>query len=210
MEITNRKLAIGEPNSYGQVFDDYHAAFSRMDKGNYQYFRAGSAPSVEDLRNGLVELALKTDCTHLLQLDTDMTPHPKTIPVMMDRDVDIIAALCFKRYPPFSPVMMRGENIVTEWEESELLEVDRAGTGVMMVKTDVFRKMEQPWFNAIRRGNFIAVGEDYNFCDKARELGYKIYVDTTIPAGHISNMIVDEKLFRLWEIATTIKEEHNG
>ena len=45
---------------------------------------------------------------------------------------------------------------------------------------DLFRKMERPWFMSTS-----SAGEDINFCHKAGEAGFKIYMDTRVKLGHL-------------------------
>ena len=40
------------------------------------------------------------------------------------------------------------------------------------------------------------VGEDLSFCWRARELGYKIYLDADIKLGHVGHLIVTEAAYR--------------
>jgi 2-polyprenyl-3-methyl-5-hydroxy-6-metoxy-1,4-benzoquinol methylase len=60
-----------------------------------------------------------------------------------------------------------------------LYEVDIIGGGCMLMKTDIFRKIPQPyfWIDGI-------VGTDVHLCNQLREAGVKIFVDTSIELGH--------------------------
>lgn len=69
----------------------------------------------------------------------------------------------------------------------QLTEVGYTGFGFMLIKKRVFESIEYPWFEPaftvhgnIRDFSF----EDVGFCNKAKQAGYKILVDTTIKVGH--------------------------
>ena len=79
--------------------------------------------------------------------------------------------------------------------------------GVMMVKREVFEKVEQPWFAipySTTGGHYI--GEDVFFCRKAREAGYEILVDHALSqeVKHIGTF--EYSLQGAW----AVKDEQNG
>ena len=87
---------------------------------------------------------------------------------------------------------------ITEWEPNSLVEVDATGTGCIMFETDIFRVMPFPWFR-FRTGPYgSTIGEDFGFCHDLREKGYKIYVDTSVPSGHLSQMEINEATWKLY------------
>jgi len=65
---------------------------------------------------------------------------------------------------------------------------------MVLIKTDVFRSLPKPWF---------AVGpepgsEVVYFCQKARQAGYKIFVDTNMPVDfmYANPVLVTEETYR--------------
>ena len=46
-----------------------------------------------------------------------------------------------------------------------------------------------------REGEGIFLSEDYDFCEKARKIGYKVYMDTSIQLGHLG-----EKVYTLHDV----------
>jgi GT2 family glycosyltransferase len=68
-----------------------------------------------------------------------------------------------------------------------LMEVVYTGFGFLLIKKGVFEKIEYPWFNPkiLKIGNcYDFASEDVSFCLKARELGFKIYIDPTVWVKH--------------------------
>ena len=70
------------------------------------------------------------------------------------------------------------------------VEVGGVGFGFLAVKSGVFENMPRPWFLIARlqwsseSEMRVNVGEDYSWCAKAQQSGYKIWVDPTIKVRH--------------------------
>lgn len=196
------KLAIAVPCSFSMVSVLFHEAFVVMRKppGGYVYIRVSSIHSIDDMRNQAVAEALRLDCTHLLQIDSDMVVHPETIPIMLSREKSIVGALYFNRFPPFDPTAIISEERFPEWVPNSFYEVEKIGAGCLMVNMDVFREMEPPWFKIQRdEKGIIDLGEDFTFCEKARALGYPIWCDSMVTAKHVNEMLVDESTRMAYE-----------
>lgn len=138
-------------------------------------------------RQDLAQDAIKAGCTHTLWLDTDMRFPKETLIRLLERDKPIVCCNYAKRRFPTEPVAVKKNSeedakginrIYTEEDSTGLVEADYCGMGVMLVKTEVYEKMEYPWF-AIPWVPTAQdyVGEDVWFCRKADELGYKTLVD---------------------------------
>ena len=204
------KLAIAVPCSFSWVPVAFHEAFTVMRKPavGYTYIRVKSLHSIEDMRNSSVQEALRMECTHLLQIDSDMVMHPDTIPVLLSREVDITGALYFNRFPPFEPTAIISDTRFPEWLPDDFYEVEKIGAGCLMVRMDVFKAIEPPWFRMLRdETGKIMLGEDFNFCKRARAVGYKVFCDSTVTAGHATEMVVDGSTRTSYE--GTVRRNHD-
>jgi len=193
-------------------------SFVTLEKPPFIYMRASSG-SIDEMRNELVRDAIQSNCTHLLLMDTDQTYHPKTIERLMAHQKLVVGCLVFRRYPPFDPLMLRGEignyKTVSEWEPGSLVEVDATGTGCILYDMKVFREMPMPWFRSRKDPETDKpIGEDIGFCSDLRKAGYEIFVDTSTPAGHLSQFIITEGTWNLYrtlsdaEAKAKHREEH--
>lgn len=77
-----------------------------------------------------------------------------------------------------------------------LVECRYIGFGAALIRGEVFEKVAPPWFceettKEKRDGKpvFHETGEDVYFCDKAREAGYKVWVDVECHVGHMGATI---------------------
>lgn len=201
MKITNFKLGIGIPLSFPSIPSAFFDSFITLDTGPFVYLRSSAGP-IDEMRNNIVKQALESQCSHLIMMDTDQVYDPTTIKRLLSHKLPVVGCLVYRRYPPFDPLMLRGDvshyQTVAEWEPGELVEVDATGTGCLMFETSIFRKMPMPWFRFRTSEDGSVVGEDIGLCSDLRAAGYKIYVDTSIPCGHLSQMVINEGTWKLY------------
>ena len=118
-------------------------------------------------RNYLVDEFLRSDCTHMLFIDSDIHYNPKDVMAMLALDKDVIGgpypkkainwtniALGARQHPDMPAHELEtlvGDyvfNVVQgtkQFSVTEPLEVMEIGTGYMMIKRDVFKKMEEAY-----------------------------------------------------------------
>ena len=204
IEPTNFKFAIGVPNSWTHVPSSFFDSFIQMYKPNFVYIPKKNGP-LDGLRNAIVEDALKQGCTHLLMMDVDQVYPIDTIPKLLKHDLPIVHGQVHRRYPPFDPLMYEGEignfKSKVDYEDGELVEVDASGTGCVLYQTKVFQTISPPWFKFVKdpNKNHDVIGEDIWFCKKAKEAGYKIYVDTDVEVVHLTMIGITKEFFRMYQ-----------
>jgi hypothetical protein len=210
MKISNLNLSIGVPCSLPTIPVSFFYSFVYLERPDFTFIHADNGP-IDTLRNDIVQTSQRVEATHLIMMDTDMIYHPKTITRLLSHRLPIVGALCFRRYPPFDSIMMRGDAngylSVDDWEDGELVEVDATGAGCIMYDMDVFRKMPFPWFKFRKDQNGIGIGEDIGFCQDLKAAGYRIFVDTSIPADHLTTMAVNRKTNLLWRSMKTKEQQ---
>ena len=192
------KMGIGIPLSWHYVPSDFFDSCLMMNKHNAEVFRAQSGP-IHAMRNTITLNALNKDCTHLIFLDADMVYPCDTITKLLAHDKEIVGALTFKRWPNFEPLCFSGEPYkMTQIDPipEELFEVTATGTGCLMIKIHVFENLDYPWFE-FDNYDGKPVGEDINFCYKAREKGFKVHVDPTVRTEHLSQTRVNWNLYQI-------------
>lgn len=138
-------------------------------------------------REHIAKTALKEGCTHLLFIDSDMHFEADAVLKLLERNKDIVGVhYNLRKFPLTTTVHMDLEK-KKNLKES-FTTCDSVAAGFMLIRTDVFRKLDEPWFffESNQRGE-VKTGEDYWFCRKAREAGYDIWVDLTVPVTHIGN-----------------------
>ena len=162
-------------------------------------------------RNTLTaKFLLNKDSTHLMFIDADIGWEPWHLLVMLDRQKDVIGGL----YPMKSLPVKWCVNGFDGAEEGPngLQEVTKTGTGFMLIKREVFEKLDKhpavkPFNNdigldpalnpymktyfdtAVRENRYYS--EDWTFCENWRDLGGKIWVDKRVLLKHTGTYVFD-------------------
>jgi len=156
-------------------------------------------------RNDLIKAFLESDCTHILCIDSDIAWNPVDVQRMINFDEDFVASL----YPARGPEKcflfrgIYGENKRMEVSEKKLLQMAYIPAGFMLLKRNVLEKMieffpelyYEPKDEGLKHTKGYCLfdtqvwdgefwGEDYVFCRRARQAGFKIWIDPTIVLDH--------------------------
>ena len=153
-----------------------------------------------DQRNSLVKTALEIKADYLLFVDADMRFPKDTLKILMAHDKDIIGVNATTRSEPVKPTAKNfivNEDQSVDWlpiysnVRSGIEKADGIGCGVMLVKTKVFKEMEEPYFYFEQLGNNKILGEDIYFCIKAKDEGFDTWVDHDLSKGirHIGQYV---------------------
>jgi hypothetical protein len=176
---------------------------------------------LSEARQSAAKELLEEGCTHILYVDSDMAFPPYAAQRMMQHDVPVVAANCSKRVRPLGvTARIKGgpedDSNQPLWPvkgEEGLVKVETVGTALMMVKAEVFTKIEwpwfsQPWYEETER----FVGEDVFFCGRLAQAEIPVMVDQGLSwqVRHIGEYrygmqdVLDEKAAMdagLWENA---------
>jgi hypothetical protein len=153
-------------------------------------------------RNRLVEQFLKTDCTELLFIDSDVIAQAEDILrlVAQSGDKDITAGNYPRRASDkkFFMDLYFDENGDLEFD-GPMMRINRVGTGFMLIRRHVIEAVAEKSSKyqsndgsgdvsnvfefKVEDNQF--VGEDYAFCDKAVAEGFKIWTDVEISLPHV-------------------------
>ena len=163
-------------------------------------------------RNTLTAKLLHTkESTHLMFIDADIGWEPWHLLVMLNHDKDVVGGL----YPMKSlPVKwcVNGIPDAVQDDPSGLIEVTKTGTGFLLMKRDVFEKLNahpavKPFTNdigldpvlnpymktyfdtAVRENRYYS--EDWTFCENWRDIGGQVWVDKRVLLKHTGTYVFD-------------------
>jgi hypothetical protein len=151
--------------------------------------QVGRGSSICANRNRLVHEARKINADFMLFIDNDMS-FPWFVPdrlvyIAEEKGLEIIGCNYLFKSPPHKWMVKpkEGREILQAIED-----VDRLPTGMMLVRMSVFDKLEEPYFNYDAyvdpaTGLHSVSSEDYYLCDRAREKGIEIWMDTDLSFG---------------------------
>jgi len=189
-ERIKTKLAIGIP-TLGTV--DYRFASSLMTLGIPENTKVVWLPRVmiDFARNQIVRKVIEDpdyEYESVLFLDDDMTIPPDVYFRLNEHNKDIVGVLAFKRRGDFAPcVYTKKDEQFFPIIPKEFCEVNAIGSSVLLIKTEVFKKIKYPWFETFfdKEGKHWSV--DMDFSKKAEKAGLKIHCDPSIEIGHIGD-----------------------
>jgi GT2 family glycosyltransferase len=164
------------------------------------------------METSTAEWLLMIDSDEQLSLDT----FDKLIASVHDTEKPIVAGLYFgawpgEFYPTACPLIFRRVEgstrflPVTDYPTNELIEVDSAGTGCLLIHRSVFEAFQAEatvhegktwcWFRDMPvNGDWFS--EDHFFCARAKELGFPIWAHTGATLPHRKRFWLTEKHHR--------------
>ena len=175
---------------------------------------------VYNSRNDLAMQAIQTGFDWVFWLDSDMVFQQdilvRMLKVAREKDLDFLSGLYFRRTVPYTPVAFDhlevNENGDCEWSEFEelpqsLFEVGGCGFGGVLVKTEVLAKVQEKFGNMFFP--IAQMGEDLSFCWRARQCGYKVWMDPTIVLGHVGYSVINRKFYESYKSVSEREEANN-
>lgn len=147
-------------------------------------------------REWFAEDCLRKGADYICFIDTDMVVPPILIEQLLSHNLPIVSAMCFRKTEPYSPAffekcwfekgIMKATGYQLDTIPDKLFEVAGVGMAAIIIRREVFENTPRPWF-----APYPYAGEDVSFCMRAREAGYKIYIDPSMIIGHIGQNVGD-------------------
>jgi hypothetical protein len=129
------------------------------------------------------------DYSKILWIDSDIQWEPENVLALYHSERDIVTG---------AYMMTNGQVAVSfgGWDhpfprqipDAREVEVSTCGFGFLCVKKGVFEKMPRPWFDSVifevDGMSTTMLGEDNSWCIRAREAGFKIWLDPKVRVIH--------------------------
>lgn len=169
--------------------------------------------------NKVVKAFLATNKDTLFFVDDDMTFPMSALHDLRENkanwEYDIVMGFCTRRGWPPQPIIyrlketpkmpeaLRGDqfSMQTDFKDDEVIEVDAVGLGFTIIRRHVLEKMidlerglDYTSFFKYEAGE----SEDIYFSRNARNLGFRLAVDTSVKIGHISHQPRGWEEFQVW------------
>jgi len=128
----------------------------------------------------------------ILWIDSDITFTPEDALKLIKSDKDIISGaylLGSGEVTAYKKLLGPGYTYDKVKEMTELIEIEACGFGFIAVKSGIFESLSRPWFQAAMITSndgieFPLMGEDFSWCKRVGDLGYKIWLDPTVRLTH--------------------------
>ena len=152
---------------------------------------------VAEAREKLVEMALALSPTpkFLLFIGDDMLPPPGAaqelygamrVPALYAKAAGV-SALYYSKSKISAPVAWRGNIPVRDLPSDAMLEVSGVGLDFCILRTDMFARLDRPWFETVQTEHS-RLTEDAYFWNKVRACSHlRPYVATSLRVGHFEH-----------------------
>lgn len=201
-------LAFCISNNHPYLPDQFFWSYLRMMKPAGSFAVKGDTSVKASTINDAIYKGLMLGAEWLFLMDVDQIYHTDTIPRLLEtaqkHDAKVVSVLYHTGTHPFCPVagwkkvVAEGAEISfvnsagKDWKKDYaplgegVVEVDWAGSGGLLIHKDVIEAVgwapfADVWEPSCGRR---LMGHDVNFCLRAKEKGFKILVDTTVPSEH--------------------------
>ena len=186
-------LALIRMSHDGRYALEFHFSFARPIPGN---------------RCLITKRFLASDADWLLMLDSDVWPYANLLDLVeAGKDVVVFPTPLLRLDAPEPPIVSNITPLdgdIVDLDAEPLIEVLRGGGSAMLLSRYVLESIESPVFAYDFDADGVAMGdEDYYFCAKAREAGFKIWAAYSHPCGHIKevDLVAIHNRVRSWDHA---------
>ncbi len=209
------RILIAVP-TFENITPDTFKALWDLDKGghhcDFQFVRGYDCATA---RNRIAQIAIDGGYDAVLMVDNDVTPPRDALTNLLSHGVAFVSGyylhrnarntpsentcMCRLYMPDGTPYFnypIESEYTGRELHEMAangqyLVETHGGGMGCALVRTDVFRILDYPWFDWVNYSddNRGLLSEDLYFCEKMRVAGISRHVDTRVACGHLFRRI---------------------
>ena len=180
-------------------------ALVELERRGYQVRRVGGYAAIDQGRNQMATDALLDGFEETLWIDSDVEFHPNAVDRLRSHRLPIVAGI----YPQkgkraLASHIAPGTPKIVFGKDGGLVEILYAGAGFLLIRREVYLTVQDrlelpmcnerfhipliPFFYPMLRpceDGYWYLAEDYAFCERARQAGFKIMADTTIRLWHI-------------------------
>lgn len=209
------KILVAVP-TFETIYPDTYKSIWDMDKcGHDVLFESIRGYDVATARNKIAEKALALDVEYVLQVDNDITLPKDALKLLLEDAKDVClgyyahrgtdnlyhgrTCICklldeqgnkYYHYPMESEYTGVEMRLMAENGETKI-EVHGGGSGCALIKTDVYRRLDYPWYDWVNYGdnNRGMLSEDLYFCQLCHISGIPVKADTRVGCGHMFRYI---------------------
>ena len=189
----------------GQIIPGCEDSLKILEERGYPVRRVRGYSQIDVARNEIASKAILDGFQETIWIDSDIGFHPDAIERLRAYDLPMVCGVYAKKGKRELAIsVLPGTEQMGFGKNGGLHEVQYAATGFLFVRRQVYLDIQFrlglpicnehfgadiiPYFMPLvrpqREGHWY-LGEDYAFCERARQAGYKIMADTTIRLWHV-------------------------
>ena len=192
---TKKKILIAIPTAKNIEVETFKSIFDLDVPDGYELdFQYFYGYRIDQIRNLIADFTQRNNFDYLFSVDSDIILPKDTLTKMLASGKQFISGVYLQRkdhakIPELYRHHTNGGQInmhISEVQGDKLIEIAGCGFGCVLVATEILRNVGYPQFVYHNTLDFkYTISEDVDFCRKATEKGYKIYVDTSIKCTHL-------------------------
>ena len=144
-------------------------------------------------RDKLACKAINEEFTHVLWLDSDMVFRPEIFEDLRDTGKKFVCGVYHARRPGFMSCIFKECADLNKLERfteypRDTFEIGGCGFACVLVSVEILKAVQMRFktcFCPLKD-----FGEDIAFCNRARELGFRLWCEPTVRLGHIGHIAV--------------------
>ncbi|MBQ9003728.1 MAG: hypothetical protein IJ087_17930 [Eggerthellaceae bacterium] len=203
------KIFIAVPTYENITPDTFKSIYGLDHCGHWLVFDYVRGYDVATARNRIARQTMDEGADYVLMVDNDVVLPSDALRNLLDEPVDVCLGYYAHRD---ADNVYRGKTCVcklydesgkkhfnypleSEYTDDEMRELRESGVrrelihgggmGCALVRADVFRRIEFPWFSWVTYRDGGMLSEDLSFCEKCRMADIPIYVDPRVGCGHL-------------------------
>ncbi len=195
-----------------------------LQRRGYPVWRVGGYANIDQGRNQMATDALAAGFEETFWIDADIDFHPDAVERLRSYALPVVSGIYARKGArAIAAQTLPGTTKFGMGKGTALCEILYAATGFLHVRREVYATIQQklalpvcneafgrptvPFFLPMIRqyeGGHWYLGDDYAFCERARQCGYKIMADTSIRLWHIGEYAYG------WEDAGLERPRHDS
>lgn len=205
------RILIAVPTFENIYPDTFRSIWNLDDCGHDLMFDYVRGYDCATARNRIAQKSLDLAADYVLMVDNDVSLPPDALKNLMDdakdvclgfyahRDTDNIyrgrTCVCKLRMPDggyYFNYPLESEYTAAELRDlrehgTYKLQIHGGGMGCALIRTEVFRKIEYPWYDWVnyKGQNRGMLSEDLYFCEQCKGHHIEIYTDSRVGCGHM-------------------------
>jgi hypothetical protein len=198
-------------NSYKPQW--FYSIAGFLKSNDFEIITPHGGSNITMFRNSCLQQMLIFEQAHnmrfknILWIDSDIVFTSSDVFKIISHNMSVVSGVYFEKGIPFLPVVgfyniheiMKGFPRISKEQllSKSLIPIDWSGLGFLFHSREILDRLEYPWFEQrivklpekkVVNGGFTIekelLSEDITFCTKLREIGLKIYCDTSIILKH--------------------------
>jgi glycosyltransferase involved in cell wall biosynthesis len=191
------KLLFSTPCSLATLYKKWFESFMLLKKPQNWSMRIEATLPLDVNRNNTIKFALENSFDYIMWIDHDNLLDNECLLRLWSYNFDVVGSLYFERAYPNLPLIYvfpeerNNIGIVTDYPKG-IVKCDVIGMGCSLWRTEVFKKIQEPWFT-YNDGKVQWGTEDVCCFMKLKDAGIPVYCDTQHPVGHVGEHVFDER-----------------